>query len=140
MFKDANPSFTDKKILTILNEKFFINFSQKQNDYLILSKNYKEIWARIFVGESDASSKVKLLHTYRPPYMEIIFNDDMQTYGSFLYWIQQNPFDRNLDLSFFEARFFAPFGETRAFLTKSEAIEKMININEFQEWLFWNQL
>ena len=140
MFESTSPSFTDQKILTMLTDRFLINLSQKQNDYLILSKNYKEIWVRIFAGESDTSSKIKLLHTYSPPYIEIIFNDDMQTYGSFLYWIQTNPIDCNLNLSFFEARFFAPFGETRAFLTKSEAIEKMININEFQEWLLWNQL
>lgn len=121
----VRPVFTDPVILKFLDERWLFNQSSGK------------VWREIPVGYSiiSISFDAKLI-----PQLYISFRtetDDLV--GSFSYHLERSPISMELTPIFVESLFMETFGRQNSYLSKTAAIEKLMNYPDFKEWLLWNR-
>lgn len=124
------PNFTDPVILKLTN-----------SDYWVTSVTNRITRKEIRLRESVI---VVYLNIGQPhqinPAFEILFRDKNDNLiGSFLYFIFRQPINTELVLSLKDVLFLSDFGGNKSYLTKSQAIEKLMQHPDIKEWLLWNQ-
>lgn len=120
-----SPTFTDPVILKFLDEGW------------LFSKPFYKINREIPVGHSiiSISFDAKLI-----PQLYISFRTETDNFiGSFSYHLERSPISMELTPIFVESLFMETFGRQNSYLSKTAAIEKLMNYPDFKEWLLWNR-
>ena len=129
------PSFTDKKLLDILDYRNLI------------SVRPSTFYGRGFLGEIllSENSSIKVLFEHFPALAGLQSRDllvlsfyERNYIGEFSFYAEQGPFDTTLNLYFNDSRFLSDFASPNTFLSKSESIERLMEYKDFREWLIWN--
>jgi hypothetical protein len=129
------PSFTDKRLLDILNYKNLI------------SVRPSTFYGRGFLGEIllSENSSIKVLFEHFPSIAGLQSRDlvvlsfyEKDFIGEFSFYAEQNPFDTQIILYFNDSRFLSDFSSPNTFLSKSESIERLMEYKDFRGWLIWN--
>ena len=120
-----NPTFTDPVILKFLDESWLSNQPSKQ------------VWKGIPIGGSTISVS---FNSTEFPCLYITFRTETDNLvGSFSYHLERNPISIELTPIFVESLFMETFGRQNSYLSKTAAIEKLMNYPDFKEWLLWNR-
>ncbi len=131
------PSFTDKKLLNILDERN------------ILKRPPGSFYGRGSLGEVNLSpdSSIKVLFEYFPPIAGIqsrdliilAFYDKSVFIGEFSFYCERNPLNYEINFYYNDSRFLDDFASPNTFLSKSKSLEKLMEYPLFAEWLVWNK-
>lgn len=120
-----NPTFTDPVILKFLDENWL--FSQPS----------KQVWREILKGCCTISVR---FDSTEFPSLYITFRAETDNFiGSFSYHLERSPISMELTPIFVESLFMENFGSKNSYLSKTAAIEKLMNYPDFKEWLLWNR-
>ncbi len=126
MEPNIQPIFTDRNVLKFLNE----NWLFRQNSKLIRESIALNDSCLIIGFSFDSYPQLSL--SFRDKYDGLI--------GSFTYSLQRSISDMTLIPRSVEVLFLESFGNPNsAFMTKSAAIELLLQYPDFKEWLLWNR-
>lgn len=124
------PNFTDSTIVRLTN-----------TIYWSTSVTNRITRKEIRLKESIIVIHLNIGQPYQiEPSLEILFRDKLDNLiGSFLYFISRDPANTELILFLKDVLFLSSFDSNRSYLTKSQAIEKLMEYPDIKEWLLWNQ-
>ncbi len=125
------PNFTDPTIVKLTSTVYWVT-----------SVTSRITRKEIFLEESTIVISLNLgLPGQIEPSFEILFRDSWDNLiGSFVYFVSKDPISTDLILSLKDVLFLSGFDSNRSYLTKSQAIEKLMEYPDIKEWLLWNQL
>lgn len=122
---DVKPTFTDPVLLKFLDENWL--FPQSSN----------KVWREIPVGHLNISIN---FDARQFPSLYISFRNEIDDLvGSFSYHLERSPVSTEMIPIFCESLFLETFGRQNSYLSKTAAIEKLMNYPDFKEWLLWNR-
>jgi hypothetical protein len=119
----VQPNFSQKEILSFLNEEIKKDFSFKEEDFLFKIKNYHKISIVNYLG----------LIT-----MHIKFYDKQNEIAKITYFCQKSP--DKFGLYIYDAIYYQITKKENIILSQNNFREWLMNISEFSEWLIWNQV
>lgn len=120
-----NPTFTDPVILKFLDENW------------LFSQSSKEVWKEIPTGCCMIS--VRFNSTEFPCLYITFLTEKYNFIGSFSYHLERSLISMELTPIFAQSLFMETFGRQNSYLSKTAAIEKLMNYPDFKEWLLWNR-
>ena len=120
-----NPTFTDPVILKFLDESWLSSIPSGK------------VSREILVGHSiiRIGFDTKLIHQLNISFLTEKYN----FIGSFSYHLERSPISMELTPIFVESLLMETFGRQNSYLSKTAAIEKLMNYPDFKEWLLWNR-
>lgn len=128
MESGLTPNFTDKTILYLLNELNWIDLPN--------GLGYREIKLGNSAILADLNLRAKA--DWERPFA-ITFATEESVIGTFGYDIQRSPFSFDICLSRRNILFQKTVDRKNYPLSRSEAIERLMDYPDFKEWLIWNQ-
>lgn len=124
------PSFSDKKILRLINSNSWIKYT---SPYIYEEIRLKESCILASLNFKDFKA------AYGTPPFTLSFRDKYDSLiGVFTYQMRADPIKLECNLSLAECLFLDSFHSERSYLSRTESIEKLMGYTDIAEWLLWN--
>ncbi len=124
------PNFTDPTIVRLTNTIYWVTSVTSRITRKEIRLKESVIVIYLNIGQPHQNE----------PSFEILFRDKLDNLiGSFLYFISKDPVNTELILFLKDVLFLSSFDSNRSYLTKSQAVEKLMEYPDIKEWLLWNQ-